>query len=187
MIILGLGNIGREYERTRHNVGFMCIDMLADKLGVKFKDKECKSLTASVFKKGERIVLAKPETYMNLSGEALAELVGRYKEDISNVIVIYDDIDLDEGAIRVRKDGSAGTHNGMRNIVEKMKSKDIKRIRAGIGRPSGGMDLASYVLGRFSKESALLLDERFDRITNALIKYISDGDFEDMQRSLGSK
>ena len=84
MIILGLGNIGREYERTRHNVGFMCIDMLADKLGVKFKDKECKSLTASVFKKGERIVLAKPETYMNLSGEALAELVGRYKEDILN-------------------------------------------------------------------------------------------------------
>ena len=184
MIIVGLGNIGKEYENTRHNTGFMCIDMLADKLDVKFKTKECKATTATLYKGGEKVVLAKPETYMNLSGNAVKELMGKYKEEADNVLIIYDDIDMDVARVRARKDGSGGTHNGMKNIIEVLKTKAVPRIRVGIGRPTNGMDLASYVLGRFSREDKDALESEFDNITNAIIRYISDKDFEELQRSV---
>lgn len=183
MIIVGLGNIGKEYEKTRHNIGFMCIDMLADKLGVRFKDKECKASVATCYKSGGKIVLAKPETYMNLSGTSVRELAGKYKEELSDIVIIYDDIDLAVGKVRVRKEGSGGTHNGMKNIVELMKSKEIPRIRIGIGKPDNGMNLADYVLGRFGESDMKVLEGIFDRVTNALIRYISDGDFEELQRA----
>ena len=183
MIIVGLGNIGREYENTRHNIGFMCIDVLADKLGIKFDKKECKAEVAIAYKGGEKLVLAKPSTYMNLSGNAIKELLGKYKANPEDILVIYDDIDLDLGKVRVRKEGSGGTHNGMKNIIELTKTKAIPRIRVGIGRPNNGMDLADYVLGRFSSEDREVLNHNFDDISNAIIRFISDGDFAELQRA----
>ena len=184
MIIVGLGNIGKEYENTRHNTGFLAIDVLADRLGVSFDKKECKASVAVCYKGGDKIVLAKPETYMNLSGTAVRELAGKYHADPSDIIIIYDDIDLDVAKIRVRGEGSGGTHNGMKNIVELMKTKAIPRIRVGIGRPTNGMDLAAYVLGRFSHEDRMALDADFSDIADSLVRYISDRDFEELKRAL---
>ena len=183
MIIVGLGNIGKEYENTRHNIGFMTIDVLATRLGVRFDKKECRATTAVAYKGGQKIVLAKPETYMNLSGNAVKELMCKYKEEPQNIVIIYDDIDMELAKVRARVEGSGGTHNGMKNVVECLKTKAIPRIRVGIGRPTNGMDLADYVLGHFSKDDRALLEPEFDNIATALIRYIGDGDFAELQRT----
>ena len=151
-IIAGLGNPGLRYANSRHNIGFIALDMLADKLGIEVKKAKHKALIGEGFYQGEKILLAKPQTYMNLSGESILDLRNWYKVKDSRIIIIYDDIDLDVGVVRIRPSGSAGTHNGMKSIIYQLNSQDFPRVRLGIGRPPEGWDLKDYVLSTFKDE-----------------------------------
>lgn len=146
-LIVGLGNPEKKYFNTFHNVGFMCVDILAEKLGAEFNKVECKSVTAHARVNGQKVIIAKPVTYMNLSGQAVVELTNKYKIEKGNLIVVYDDVDIPLGHVRIRKDGSAGTHNGMRNIVELLGTTDFPRVRVGIGKDTP-MQLVDYVLSQ---------------------------------------
>lgn len=179
-LIVGLGNPDKKYFDTYHNIGFCFIDKLSAKLDIKVKKKECKSLTGEGFiekeeqqidpKTGkiqtkitkEKIILAKPQTYMNLSGEAVLELVKKYKFSLDEILIVLDDIDIEAGTYRYRENGSGGTHNGLRNIVQLLKSQDFKRIRIGIGKDER-MDLADYVLSKISKENKEKINEAMER------------------------
>ncbi len=173
MLIVGLGNYGKEYENTRHNVGFMAIDVLSEKLGIKICDKECKSLVGKTYIGGKRVVLAKPQTYMNLSGLAVNALAARYGFSPSEIVVISDDIDLDLGFLRIRKSGSAGTHNGLKNIISELSSKDFVRFRIGVGaKQNPDMDLKDYVLSRFSKKEIEELDEAFKKTVDGITELL---------------
>ena len=149
LLIVGLGNYGMEFAGTNHNAGFMAIDKFADENGVEISKKMCKSLIYSGNLFGKSVVLAKPQTYMNLSGQAVVELINFYKP--SNVLIVYDDIDLPFGTIRFREKGSAGTHNGMRNIVSLTGRTDIPRLRIGIKPTEVIYNLADYVTGKIPK------------------------------------
>lgn len=158
--IIGLGNIGEEYVNTRHNMGFMCIDFLCKKFNIDIDKKKNKYMYGEGNFNGEKIVLIKPTTYMNLSGEAIVELINWYKIDLNDIIVIYDDIDLPLGEVRYREMGSSGTHNGMRNIIDNIKSEKFSRIRIGIENRSGlPIPLTNYVTSKFSKEEIDILNE----------------------------
>jgi PTH1 family peptidyl-tRNA hydrolase len=158
IVLAGLGNMGLQYERTRHNVGFDTIDFLSAQYRIgTFKSKH-KSLVAEGIIQGHKALLVKPQTYMNNSGEALREILEYYKVDPSNLVVIYDDIDLDVGRLRIRPKGSSGTHNGMRSILYHLKTDNFPRIRIGIGKPPEKMDLAAFVLSRFSDEERKLVN-----------------------------
>ena len=179
-LIVGLGNPDKKYFDTYHNIGFCFIDKLSSKLDIKVKKKECKSLTGEGFiereekqidpKTGkiqtkiikEKIILAKPQTYMNLSGEAVLELVKKYKFSLDEILIVLDDIDIEAGTYRYRENGSGGTHNGLRNIVQLLKSQEFKRIRIGIGKDER-MDLADYVLSKISKENKEKINEAMER------------------------
>ncbi|MGB5823979.1 MAG: aminoacyl-tRNA hydrolase [Proteocatella sp.] len=150
-LIVGLGNPGKQYEATRHNVGFLAIDEIAKELDIKVDRLKYKSIIGEGRIGTEKVILAKPQTFMNLSGQAVVELVNFYKVDMANLILIYDDIDLDTGKLRIRKSGSAGTHNGMRSIIELLGKQDFPRIRIGVSKPKNGQDLASFVLSKFEK------------------------------------
>ena len=147
-LVVGLGNIGKEYSATVHNAGFMVIDGVADKFGVKFKKKECQAEIAECFVHGEKIILAKPTTYMNSSGIAVKGLMKKYNIAIEEVLVISDDIDLSPSIIRIREKGSAGTHNGLKSIIEETGSTLFKRLRIGVGKPPEFMSLVDYVLSK---------------------------------------
>lgn len=152
-IIVGLGNPGKEYERTRHNAGFMVIDELADEAGISVSEKKHKALVGKGMLGGEKVVLVKPQTYMNLSGESVREVIDFYKVDpASELIVISDDIDLDVGQLRVRPKGSAGGHNGLKNIILHLGGENFSRVRVGVGAKRAGTDLAAHVLGSIDKE-----------------------------------
>ncbi|MDD2627447.1 MAG: aminoacyl-tRNA hydrolase [Clostridia bacterium] len=159
-IIIGLGNVGKEYKNTRHNVGFMFLDYYAERNGnEKFKKRDNYYYLESNFK-GGKIVLIKPSTYMNLSGEAVIKVLKWYKANLEDLIIIYDDVDLPFGNIRYREEGSAGTHNGMKNIVTVLKTEKIKRIKVGIeNRENLDIGLADYVLSNFSKKEISVLYE----------------------------
>jgi len=165
-IIVGLGNPGKEYENTRHNTGFMFIDKLADKYNISVTKEKFKALIGDGMIEGKKVLLVKPQTFMNLSGDSLIEIVNFYKEDIQNVIVAYDDIDLDVGKLRIRSQGSAGTHNGMKSVIANLKTNEIKRIRIGIGKPD--INLVDYVLGNFSKADREVLDVAISGAVNAI-------------------
>lgn len=185
MIIVGLGNPGVKYERTRHNAGFMVVDYFAECIDVKIKDKGFSSLYGTTSVSGERIILAKPQTYMNLSGEAVKGLASYYKESPENILIIYDDIELPLGQIRIRKEGSGGTHNGMKNIIQELGSTNIKRIRVGLGVDKN-MDLKDYVLERLPKDQMEIVDKMKMKISEGLVEYIKDKDFDKlMQRCNG--
>ena len=141
-IIVGLGNPGKQYENTRHNVGFNVIDILSEEYGISVTKMKHKALIGEGRVGTEKVVLVKPVTYMNLSGESLAEIYNFYKVETSNIVVIYDDIDLDVGKIRIRKKGSGGTHNGMRSIVKCLGTTDFPRVRVGVSKPEPDRDLA---------------------------------------------
>ena len=159
-IIVGLGNPTKEYNNTRHNIGFDVIDYLADKLGISVLEKKHKALIGKGIMEGQKVILAKPQTYMNLSGESIRELVDYYKiEEETNLIVIYDDISLDVGQLRIRKKGSAGGHNGIKSILKHLGHDQFLRIKMGVGEKPKGYDLADYVLGHFKKEERILMDE----------------------------
>lgn len=151
-IIIGLGNPGREYERTRHNVGFDVIDVLSEKLGIALTKNAMHGLIGEGFVQGEKVILVKPQTYMNLSGQCATELVGWYKAPMENVMVVYDDIDLPLGKLRLRANGSAGTHNGMRSIIGLLGRQDFPRLRVGVGQRPEGWELADWVLSRYRTE-----------------------------------
>lgn len=154
-IIVGLGNPGREYENTRHNAGFMVIDALAQEAGIRVLEKKHKALIGKGVIAGEKVVLVKPQTYMNLSGESVREVIDFYKVDEqSELIVISDDIDLDVGALRIRPKGSAGGHNGLKNIILHLGHEQFIRVRVGVGAKKAGSDLAAHVLGSIDKAQA---------------------------------
>lgn len=185
MIIIGLGNKGLSYKNTYHNMGFDVVSKLAKELGVRFSHTECKAKTAVTNVNGKRVVLAKPETYMNLSGESVRELMGKYKETADGIIVIYDDIDIAIGTIRARNAGSAGTHNGIRNIVECLNGNTaFKRIRIGTGFDHGNVPLYNVVLSKVKGENKTLVDASTDFVANELLSFLKDGDFDKLMRNV---
>ena len=149
-IIAGLGNPGKRYENTRHNIGFIALDLLAERNDIKINKIKHKALVGEGRISGQKFLLVKPQTYMNLSGQSVREVMEYYKEEIDRLVVIYDDIDIPSGTVRIRKKGSAGTHNGMRSIIYDLKSDQFPRIRIGIGNNRKG-DLRDFVIGGFSK------------------------------------
>ncbi|WP_409303644.1 aminoacyl-tRNA hydrolase [Peribacillus sp. SCS-155] len=151
-IIIGLGNPGRQYEKTRHNIGFEVIDALSDKWNIQLDQAKHKGIYGTGVKNGEKILLLKPLTYMNLSGESIAEVMNFYKADLQDIVLLYDDLDLPVGKIRLRQKGSAGGHNGIKSAIAHLGSQEFNRIRIGIGRPAGRMPVTDYVLGRFTQE-----------------------------------
>lgn len=167
-IIVGLGNPGKKYEHTRHNVGFDVIDRFAEKHDIKMDRLKHKALIGEGRIAGEKVVLIKPQTYMNLSGESLISAVNFYKPDMDKVVVVYDDIDIDIGHIRIRKKGSAGSHNGMKSIISNLSTQDFPRFRVGVGRPESGRDLADFVLSRVSKTEEDKMMESIDNTVSAL-------------------
>ena len=159
-IIVGLGNPKREYENTRHNIGFDVIDALADKYGISVNEGKHKGLIGKGMIEGQKVVLVKPLTYMNLSGECVRSVMDFYKADPeTELIVISDDISLDVGQIRIRKKGSAGGHNGLKNIILQLGMDGFQRIKMGVGEKPKDYDLADYVLGHFSKEERVIMNE----------------------------
>ena len=159
-IIAGLGNPTKEYEGTRHNIGFSVIDKLADKYNISMNEKKHKAICGKGMIEGEKVILLKPQTYMNLSGESVVDAVNFYKVDPEeDVIIIYDDIDLDVGKLRIRAKGSAGGHNGLKNIIAQLGHENFARIKMGVGEKPAGYDLADYVLGHFSKEEEKIMAE----------------------------
>ena len=165
-IIAGLGNPGKKYEHTRHNMGFLALDLLADKYGIKVDKLKFKALTGEGRIEGKKVLLVKPQTYMNLSGESIRDVMNFYKEPIENLIVIYDDIDIPEGTLRIRPKGSAGTHNGMRNIIYLLGEDEFPRIRVGIGGERRS-DLVDYVIGRVTEGEADKLWEALNKAAEA--------------------
>ena len=175
-LIVGLGNPGIEYEKTRHNAGFLVIDRLCDKLGVQLDKNKCKAVYGIYRYKGEKIILAKPQTYMNLSGQAVVSLMRFYDVSIEDLIVVHDDLDLPLGKLRLRPQGSSGGQKGMGNIIDLTGSSKINRIRVGISNDKK-IDTKDYVLSRFSAEDEKILNEVLDKAAEALI-YAFDHDFD---------
>ena len=173
-IIAGLGNPGRKYENTRHNMGFIAVDLLAEKYGIKVDKIKFKALVGEGRIAGQKVLLVKPQTYMNLSGESIREVMSFYKEDIENLIVIYDDIDIPTGTIRLRKKGSAGTHNGMRNIVYLLADDGFPRIRVGIGSDKK-VDLINYVTSGVTKGEKELLEGALLKAADAAAAIVEKG------------
>ena len=175
-LVAGLGNPGKEYDMTRHNIGFHTIDYIADKLGVKIKKLKYKAIYGECDINGEKVLLVKPQTYMNLSGESISEFVKFFKIPTENVIIISDDIALETGRIRIRKKGSAGGHNGLKNIIYMLNSENFNRIRIGVGAPTHpDYDLKDFVLGRFTKDEIPVLEESIIKSYKAVVEIIKRG------------
>lgn len=173
-VIAGLGNPGKKYENTRHNMGFITIDQLAEKHNIKVDKLKFKALVGEGRIAGQKVLLVKPQTFMNLSGESIREVMNFYKLEPEELIVIYDDIDIDAGALRIRKFGSAGTHNGMKSVVQQLGSDRFPRIRVGVGK-QGKKDLVNHVLGGFAKDEVPLLEEAVTNAGLAVETILSDG------------
>lgn len=166
--IVGLGNPGLQYENTRHNVGFMTIDYLARKYDIDVRKLKFKSLYGQGEISGHKVMLVKPQTYMNNSGEAVRELKNFYKFDSDKLIVIYDDIDIDFGTIRIRKKGSAGSHNGMKSIIYQIQDDQFPRIKISIGKKPEQWDLANFVLSGFTKDEVKVLEDEIRLAAEAI-------------------
>lgn len=164
-LIVGLGNPGSEYENTRHNIGFKVVDNIAKEYNIEINRQKFKGIYGEGFIDGEKVILLKPTTYMNLSGESIREVVDFYKLTNEQVLVIYDDISLDVGRLRIREKGSAGGHNGIKSIISHLGTDIFPRIKVGVGQPN--VELVNYVLGKFNKEEMLVLNESIDASTKA--------------------
>ena len=174
-VIAGLGNPTAKYEKTRHNVGFDVIDRLAEKYNIRVSDNRQKALCGTGIIEGEKVLLVKPQTFMNLSGESIGAILNFYKvEPETNLIVIYDDISLEPGRLRIRKKGSAGGHNGIKNIIAHTGTQEFLRIKVGVGEKPPKYDLADYVLGHFSKAEQELMSEGYDNAVKAVELIVSD-------------
>ncbi len=174
-IVAGLGNPGAPYANTRHNVGFDAVDHLAAEYRIVMNKVKHKALVGEGVIQGERVLLVKPQTYMNLSGDALHEILHFYKVPPAQLVVIYDDIDLPVGKLRIRPAGSAGTHNGMRSILSRIGTEAFPRVRIGVGKPPAGWALADFVLSRFSAEERKRIDEVVERVTAAIPAVLTAG------------
>ena len=175
-VIAGLGNPGSKYEKTRHNMGFRVIDLLAEKYHIDMNTKKHKAICGTGVIEGVKVLLVKPQTFMNLSGESIREAVDFYKVDPeTEFLVIYDDISLAPGHLRIRKKGSAGGHNGIKDIIRQLGTEKFLRIKVGVGAKPKGWDLADHVLGRFSTEDRKLVDEAIAKAAKAVDIIISQG------------
>ena len=174
-LIVGLGNPGKRYERTRHNLGFWVVDRLAQQHRVEVKKKLCDALVGEWCDDGERIVLAKPQTFMNRSGLTVKGLLHEYYGAAENLLIAYDDLDLPFGRIRIRVKGSAAGHRGILSILENLGDAPFSRLRVGIGRPPGGVDPADYVLSPFDSEEAAEVDKVVGRAAEALDCILREG------------
>lgn len=175
-LIAGLGNPTDKYAKTRHNVGFDTIDILAERLNVKMKKTVFNALVGKAVVGGEKVLLVKPLTFMNLSGNAIKAVCRFYKiNPKEELIVIYDDADLEEGRLRIRKKGSAGSHNGMKSIISMLGTEEFARIRIGIGKRPEQIDMVDYVLGHFDKETRKVMEEAFEKAADAASDIIENG------------
>ncbi len=175
-IIAGLGNPGKEYDNTRHNIGFAAIDYIAETYGISVDDKKFKAKIGKGMIEGEKVILLKPQTYMNLSGESIRLALDFFKVDEkTELLVLFDDISLDVGQLRIRKKGSAGGHNGLKNIISHLGHDSFQRIKIGVGEKPKGYDLADYVLGHFSKDEMKRMDETVIQVNQAVKSIVTDG------------
>lgn len=172
-LVVGLGNPGDEYKYTKHNSGFLIIDKIANKLGIEINKKKFKGLIAQTEINGDKVIFLKPQTYMNLSGESIIEVVNYYKIPKENVVVIYDDIDIEIGKIRIKREGSAGTHNGMRSIVSNLRTEKFPRIRIGIKQIDNEKPIIDYVLSNFNNEQIKDFDRLSDQVYDTIIDIVN--------------
>ena len=174
-LVVGLGNPGRKHERTRHNFGFLIIDQIARQKQVAVKEKLCEAMVGEWSNDGERVLLVKPQTYMNRSGESIKCLLSHFRSTPEDLIVIYDDLDLAFGRIRIRPTGGAGGHRGVLSILESLPGAQFYRVRVGIGRPPDGMDPVDFVLEHFTSQEIEQLDEVVSRASEAAISLLREG------------
>ncbi len=185
-LVAGLGNPGREYRYTKHNIGFMVIDKLAVDFGVKLTKVQNKTLITVHPHNAGRVVIAKPQTYMNLSGQAVASLMHFYKVPLTNLLVAYDDIDLPVGTIRIRPGGGSAGQRGLASIIEKLGTQDFARLRVGVGRPPGHMDAAAYVLQEFNKADQPIMERVIADASEAIRLFLDQGLEKSMNAYNGS-
>jgi len=178
-LIVGLGNPGRSYASNRHNTGFICLNHFAKTHGIRFDKKQAKARTGTGEVSGHKVVLARPQTYMNLSGESVSRLVRRFNVDLDDLVVIHDDLDLPLGKIRVRHDGGSGGHKGIDSIVTSLKSQDFLRLRVGIGRPTRAepseSDIIAYVLSDFTPDEKQAITGVIPRVSEAILCLLTEG------------
>ena len=174
-LIVGLGNPEEEYGKTRHNMGFNVINKLSNKYRIEVNKKKFDGLCGDGMIEGEKVILLKPQTYMNLSGKSIIQVVNFYKIPLENIIVIYDDIDIEPGLIRIRKKGSSGSHNGMKSVIAELGSGEFMRVRVGIGKPKYDGDMINYVIGAVPEEEQKELENGVERAKEAVIEILRSG------------
>jgi len=174
-VVVGLGNPGKDYTNTRHNIGFDTLDILAERNNISLNKIKFKSIYGEGMIGEEKVILVKPSTYMNNSGIAVRELIQFYKIQMENLIVIVDDIDIDFASVRIKKKGSSGTHNGLKSIISNLQRDDFPRIKIGIGKKHPNQDLADFVLSRFSKDDRVDIEDSMLKATEAIEAIIKDG------------
>jgi len=172
-LIIGLGNPGKQYEYTRHNIGFECIDALSKKWDASLNQMKFNGMYATVHRPEGKVILLKPLTYMNLSGECVRPLMDYFDIDIEDIIVIYDDLDLETGKLRLRQKGSAGGHNGIKSLIQHLGTQEFNRIRVGISRPPAGMKVPDYVLAKFTKDESPIIEQAIDKTVAAVESSLS--------------
>lgn len=185
-LLIGLGNPGREYQSNRHNFGFMLIDRLAVRLGARGLKVQSKAIVTNTTYEDRRLILAKPQTYMNLSGQSAQGLLNFYKLPMENMLIAHDDLDIPFGTIRMRPGGGPGGQRGVASTIERLGTKDFARLRLGIGRPPGRMDPSAYVLQDFSREEMKILSELLDRAADATLEFVLNGLDKAMNKFNGS-
>lgn len=178
--IVGLGNVGKRFELTRHNIGFEVIDHLIEQHHLKIDKQKFKAAYTIERINGEKVMLVEPMTMMNLSGEAVAPLMDYYNIEVEDLIVLYDDLDLPQGQVRLRQKGSAGGHNGMKSIIKMIGTSEFKRIRIGVGRPTQGMSVPDYVLQRFSKQEMQIMEKVIEHSAHAVEEFIATSRFDNV-------
>lgn len=174
-LIVGLGNPEADYSKTRHNMGFNVINKLSDEYGIEVNKSKFKGLVGNGTIENEKVVLLKPQTFMNLSGESLIQAMNFYKVSNNEIIIIYDDIDTLPGTIRIRKQGSSGSHNGMKSIVQNIGTEEFARIRVGIGRPEVTNDMINYVIGHIPEDEVKILDNGCELAKEAIVEILKNG------------
>ncbi len=182
-MIVGLGNPGSKYDKTKHNIGFMAIDNIVNDIDVKFtEDNNFKAVIGSTFLNGEKIYFIKPTTFMNNSGIAVKALLTYYNISVKDLLIIYDDLDMEVGKLRFRQKGSAGGHNGIKSIIAHLGTQEFDRIKIGIGRPKQGMTVINHVLRKFEQDDVITIANTLDKVVEAVNFYLQEDDFEKVMR-----